>query len=235
MTIDIKPIETWPGKMREPSERQISRFTSTWSQTKKLLEREAAMIGVRSGIVVQVGIDPSDFRLDGELRAKASFEHPGVVVSLGQSKHGLMSMPCDAYRDNHYSGYLLGWQANVRAVALTLSSLRDISRYGVGTGSEQYTGWTALPPGRPMPAPADAWTPETAAKFLMTSAGVTTGWTQAASGVEETVVLFYRAAMKKAHPDATGEEGDGALIARIQSARDFLLRFPHHNPTTRRT
>jgi hypothetical protein len=53
------------------------------------------------------------------------------------TKHGRMSMPCDSYTD---------WEANLRAIALTLECLRTVERYGVTSNrQEQYTGWLKLP------------------------------------------------------------------------------------------
>jgi len=46
-------------------------------------------------------------------------------------------MPCDSFRD---------WEANLRAIALSLEHLRAVDRYGVTTEEEeQYTGWLRLP------------------------------------------------------------------------------------------
>jgi hypothetical protein len=51
----------------------------------------------------------------------------------------------DAYTQK-FAGDLPGWQANVRAVTLTLEALRSIDRWGVSRRGQQYTGFLALPP-----------------------------------------------------------------------------------------
>jgi len=46
-------------------------------------------------------------------------------------------MPCDSFKD---------WEANLRAIALSLERLRAADRYGVTTEEkEQYIGWLRLP------------------------------------------------------------------------------------------
>ena len=48
-----------------------------------------------------------------------------------------MSYPCDKYSN---------WQANLRAIALSLEALRAEDRYGVTRRAEQYKGWAKLLP-----------------------------------------------------------------------------------------
>ena len=68
-----------------------------------------------------------------------------MIVNL-DTRHGPMRYPSGRFYAQ-WSGDMPGWQANVRAVALTLESLRAVDRYGVSQHGEQYRGWQALPAG----------------------------------------------------------------------------------------
>lgn len=77
----------------------------------------------------------ADIRNDGWPKSKARPSQPGIVLSF-DTKRGRISMPCDTFTD---------WEANLRAIALTLENLRAVERYGVTTDrQEQYTGWLKL-------------------------------------------------------------------------------------------
>ena len=139
------PIREWPGQLTPAAARKRSPFTTAipgrtfarqsvpLSQTLALLERELRMIGGRD-VELLVAITPDQFRLDGQPRAQAKAEHPGVILSL-QSRHGRLSYPCDRFTT---------WQDNLRAVALALEALRKVDRYGVTAHGEQYRGFLAL-------------------------------------------------------------------------------------------
>jgi hypothetical protein len=104
-------------------------------------------------------------------------------VSL-DSRHGSLTYATDAYD---------GWQANVRAIALSMQALRAVDRYGVSTKGEQYRGWSAIDSG------GDA--ARRAAQDLIASYG----------GLAE--------ALKATHPDRGGS--NDAFIA-VQEARRVL-------------
>lgn len=130
----LRPIVTWPGALTQ--ERSGSPFYSYWTSTQELLDRELDMLRARN-VVLQMAVTELDFRVDGQIRANARPEHPGVILAF-DSKHGPLRYACDRFND---------WQDNVRAIALALEALRKVERYGVGRGSEQYAGWKALTDG----------------------------------------------------------------------------------------
>jgi hypothetical protein len=133
----VRPISdrTW----LRPERRTRSRFTATWRDTLTLLSREVDAL-------------KNHIRQDGMLRSDARPSDPAVVVAF-ESKHGPL-----LYRSDSFNAPAWGardvpvWQANVRAVALTLESLRAVDRYGATETGQQYTGFKALPAGRAMPA-----------------------------------------------------------------------------------
>src|SRR5215831_4271915 len=79
---------------------------------------------------------PRDIRNDGWPKSSARPTQPGVILSF-TTKQGRIVMPCDSFKD---------WEANLRAIALSLERLRAADRYGVTTEEkEQYIGWLRLP------------------------------------------------------------------------------------------
>jgi hypothetical protein len=143
---EFRPIESWPGERTPGYQRKSTgRFRASYQSTLDLLETELAHLGA-SRIVIETGHRPQDIRLDGWPRANAADPgFPGVVVSF-ESKHGPLRYFTDVF-DRDWSGDPPGWQANLRAIALGLEALRKVERYGIGKRGEQYTGWSALPPG----------------------------------------------------------------------------------------
>jgi hypothetical protein len=132
---EIRPLGPWVDAVTA-DRKGAGRFRAQWSDMLDLLRYEAEMLGA-SLLVLQVQADPDDIRRDGMLRARARVGFPGVKVSL-DSRHGPLTYATDAY--DH-------WQANVRAVALSMQALRAVDRYGVSTRGEQYRGWAAIESG----------------------------------------------------------------------------------------
>lgn len=133
MIWNTRPITVWPGKLAVPYTRQRARFNTRWSETLMLLDRELRHLGARD-LVFFMAYRPGDIRLDGQPRATARPDHPGVIVAF-QSRYGPLQYATDTYLD---------WQDNVRAIALGLEALRKVDRYGISKRGEQYTGYRAL-------------------------------------------------------------------------------------------
>lgn len=223
MRLVHRPIEVWPGEPTPAHKRQRSPFTtrdtsSEWSWRRKdvplsdtleLLDRELRALGVRDEAVLQVAVRERDLRLDGQLRADARPEHPGIILNF-KSRHGELSYACDTFTT---------WQANLRAIAKGLEALRLVDRYGIGQG-RQYTGYRAIGAGTPMPAAA--MTVEDAARFLIEHGE----WGDVSATVDEILdagsdvrAAYFREAAKKLHPDAGGNP---ELFKRLVEARDLL-------------
>jgi hypothetical protein len=170
---DFGPIELWPGVLTP--NRRYAPFRTQWRSTVHLLARELDML-VAKRVVIQVAIEPRDFRLDGMPRANARQIHPGVIVSF-DSKWGPLEYATDEFTD---------WQDNIRAIALSMEALRKVDRYGVSKRGEQYRGWKQLPTGT-MPDLADTITSKAQAKAFLTEHG------------------GFREAVKTFHPDNGGD------------------------------
>lgn len=199
MDWNTRPIERWPKE--QTKNRRHSQFNSTYGQTLRLLDQELRHLRAKN-IVLEVALTEKDFRVtDGKPRAKAKYQHPGVILSF-DGKNGPMKIPCDTYIDA---------EDNLRAIALSLEALRKVDRYGVSTHGEQYRGWKALPGAVEMPA---SMTVEEAARFLYDAAG---------GDDRLDIEVAYRVAAKCLHPD---HGGDRAQWDKLQDAIGIMRK--HH-------
>lgn len=213
----FETMDEWPRHMRlRPAhERLQSPFTSTWSNTTILLDRELSFHVIGEYAIVQLAT--RDLRESGTgPLARAVLDHPGVTISFRSTFDGPLALSTDLYRS---------WQDNVRAIALGLEAMRKIERYGIGNGREQFAGFRALgggEPVEPIPEP-EAWSPQYAAHVLVAHAG----WK-----AEEADILLrsvsmttqaYRAASKRQHPDRVG--GDPGAFMKAKRARDVLVAY----------
>jgi hypothetical protein len=182
-----------------------------WNETLILLGDEVEALGCEGAVVVQIDVQALGLRVDGMLRTRARVgDFPGVVVSF-ESRHGPLRYATDAY-EARWSGSLPGWQANVRAIALSLAALRAVDRYGVTKRGEQYTGWSALPAAR---AQGSEWftTEDEALNWIAKSA--------AELSVDPNLDAdrLYKALAKRMHPD---KGGDPELWDRLDAAAKLL-------------
>lgn len=135
--VTVRPLTTWPGeRIVQP---RSSPFRAPLSETAGLLDRELGMLGA-TWVVMELAITEADLRLDGMVRANAIPNHPGVVLSMGDTLHGPLRYATAEFRT---------WQDNLRAIALALEALRKVDRYGVSKRGEQYRGWRQLTAGGP--------------------------------------------------------------------------------------
>lgn len=117
---------------------RASPFSSPWTKTIRLLERELRLHGAEQ-VVLEIDFRERDLRLDGFPRADRRAQSPGVVLSF--TAVGVPGSPKLRYEVATFDD----WRDNLRAVALGLEALRAVDRYGVTKRGEQYAGWVALP------------------------------------------------------------------------------------------
>ena len=199
MRYEFRPLGPWTGPSTPPGARKRSAFKAGYRHTLDLLFGEAIVLGGQH-LILQVDLAERDIRNDGLPRAGARYgAHPGVVVSF-ESRHGPLRYATDAYT---------GWQANLRAIALSLQALRAVDRYGVSKRGEQYTGWRALPAGNGSCfATADEAERWMARRSRELDLPVATNLPQA-----------YRQLARRMHPDAGGDPADWD---RLDAARQLL-------------
>jgi hypothetical protein len=205
----IEPLGPWHRPVTSPR-RSSGVFRAGWDATLRLLIDEAVHLGIKGAIALRVDVQDGDVRRDGMLRARATVGFPGVVVSF-QSKHGPVSFATDAY-EQVYAGDLPGWQANVRAVALSLQALRAVDRYGVTRSGEQYVGWKAISNGDAMSVPE-------ARQFLLRVARDSGTTVELVDG-DWPWPKVWRLARGQAHPDRNN--GERAVWDRVGQAAAVL-------------
>lgn len=196
MRYEIRPLVAWTDPEAKPR-RSSSRFRANWQDTLEFLTAEIEKVGGKPPVVIQVDVQEADIRRDGMLRATARVGHPGVVVSF-ESDYGPLRYATDAY-EKDWSHGMPGWQANLRAIALTLEALRAIDRWGVSKRGEQYTGWKALPAAGGATFPSA----DEAERWMRTYADE-----HRIDGDLASLSTLYRSMAKRMHPDAGGSAGD---------------------------
>lgn len=185
----VRPIDRWPGP--ETLNRTRSQFRTPLGKTLRLLGAELRHLQAKD-IVLELDFREKDLRLDGLPRADARMLSPRVQIAFG-SKYGPLKYATDTFRD---------WDDNLRAIALSMESLRAVDRYGVSKRGEQYAGWRALPFKSHEPAD-DILDAAQAQAFLDQWGG------------------SFREAVKRLHPD-TGSERNLELYRAAVRARDVL-------------
>jgi hypothetical protein len=175
------------------------------------LERELKLLEA-TDIVVESGHDRSQIRNDGWPRSATSPAFSDIRLFF-KCKHGTLRYECRIFAT---------WEANLRAIGLWLQRQRlAIEEWGIGTGGEAYRGFAALPAGASSILAEEFANVEAAARFIL---GVE-GFTNPSRDEVEAVCIdpdgSWKAAAKKAHPDAGGSN---ELMAKVNRARDFIER-----------
>ena len=137
--ISAHPLH-WPtGQQRvAPSRRSLARFKVSLAEARRDLLSELTLLGARD-VVISSNLE---LRRDGLPYADSREpEDPGIAVYFSR-KVGSNSRPfviaCDSYTMAAH---------NLRAVGVTVESLRAIARHGASSMLEQaFTGFAALPP-----------------------------------------------------------------------------------------
>jgi len=224
--IVFRPLVAWTDPVT--AEPRNHNFTASWTDTMWKLCNEVDYLNGAGGryatdvdVVLQVDAAEGNMRRDGGIRADAKVASPGVVVSF-ESKHGPLRYACDTYRQTYWRK-MPGWQANVRAIVLTLKALRDVDRYGAASRGEQYTGWAQIGAGTPMPPAGRTMTVEDAARYVHSVIGheyPTTTWSDLITEPQLARDLC-RSALARNHPD---HGGDPEIFTAINAARDVLTK-----------
>ena len=197
------PIDHWPEKPTK--HRKDSPFYATYNQTLAELEDELRRLRATK-ILVQSFYTSSQLLNDGWPRSGESPRQPGVVLSF-QTPNGPLSFPCDRY--SHF-------QANLRAIGLSLVALRAIDRYGVTRRAEQYQGWKQIAP----PSDRPFGSKEDAAVFLESQAYGSRLETQKLILDANCRAKAYKTAAARVHPDAPN--GSHELFVHPRAAMDLL-------------
>ena len=196
MILTHRPLQMPWGHPVTEARRSRYIFKAPWSATLDLLDRELWHLDA-TAVVLQVDVTDADLRLDGQLRAHARPDFPGVRLIV-DAPRGTLSWQTDVCEF---------WQHNVRSIALGLEVLRAVDRYGITTAGEQYKGWLQLEAGDG-PNSMDA------------AAEVIWRWSGIAPNGSLPDSMIYRAARANAHPDRQG--GDRGPWDAVQAAGKLL-------------
>lgn len=209
------PPDWKPAHANRPS----SPFRAAYSDTLDVLDREIRALGGTDAFLQVVASD-RDLRLDGQLRADARVEHPGVILTLETKKRGTLVFSTDRYQAAAWRRERqAGWQANLRAIALGLEALRTVERYGIAETGQQYAGYRELGSGTALgPATVvETITVDEAARLLAEHAfDEPDAWQDVLARGPDAA---YRIAAKRHHPDAGG---DPDVFRRLTLARNLL-------------
>lgn len=209
MDFRFRPLLVWPYPVTR--DRFSVPFKAPYPKTIELLAREIEALD-GSGAIIAAGWREVDIRQDGIPRSNAPLPaHPGVELSF-DSRFGRLVYATDRY-EARWSSDMPGWQANLRAIALSLVALRAVDRYGVSNRGQQYAGWKALP-GIVLGA-GDPQTADEAFEVLREAAGLSP-----ADADLHDVRQLYRLAVKRTHPDIEG--GDAERFRRVEVAYRLL-------------
>lgn len=190
----FKPLSEWPGE-RTKHRRRLG-FSADYGRTTREMLHEVKALGGSEPIIEAECADEDINLRTGMLKSTAKLRGPGIIISF-DSKFGPLRYPCDTSPD---------WRENLRAIVNYLKNQRINARYGVGRIEQIYRGYKALPEAGIVAA---EWaTVESARSWLMNFAGC--------SGTDTDI---YRAAARRAHPDAGGSN---ELMAKVNRARDFI-------------
>lgn len=210
MVYTVRPVTDFTIFTTPDDRTKSVQFKAPWSQTLKDLERELDYLSAED-VVFELAVQPDAVRRDGMLYANAKVNHRGVRVSF-DSKHGHLSYTCDTYEAVYY-GQMPDWQANVRAIVLTLESLRAVDRYGATKG-EQYAGFKELPAGSGA-TPLGGMTSSEALTILRENSGI-----PALHNTPDLLAKAYKRARASAHPDR--HAGDRARWDQVELAGKVL-------------
>lgn len=200
MQLTIRPLEKWPRQ--ETVSHRGDPYKASYERTLRDLEHEASMLGVTDGVLIQLDVIESQISIHGALKNGASPRTPKVKVSMEAGTKGTVFFCCDCFTD---------WRANLRAIVKGMNHLRMVEQTGIVSAGEQYTGFRALPPGIPMPAPKMTLE-KAAATVIVLAEGVIDGGAlrmkveMILTGAEGQMRFdhYYRTAAKRHHQDKGG-------------------------------
>jgi hypothetical protein len=227
MDITFETLDRWPyggkGDKRAP-------FKASYPKTVDLLKDELRRVDARRA-ALQTGHYGDDIRMDGLPRVNAKTPRfPGVSLSFEKwipngtfneqkqplGTYELLEFPCATFND---------WEDNLRAIALTLRSIRETKKYGVGRvdRDQHYEGFKHRRVEARTGTDNNAkLTPDAAAAVIAACAeGGWTAETLLKSGTE--LESAYRQAARNTHPDFGGTAHS---MAKVNEAVTVLRK--HH-------
>lgn len=211
MILTFRAVMTQPKEWKPAWQpRPTPPWGATYNRTLEDLDRELSHLGGRDPFL-QLMLEPKDLRLDGQVRAGAIPDHPGVILTFDTKTLGSMTYSTDRF---------VHWHYNLRAITLTLDRLRAIERYGAVAASQQYAGFRELGSGIPL-GERVVETMTAAEAALVLTDGIWQGG-RTPDDVKPMVEFLYREQAKRVHPDNGGtDEG----FRRLTMARNLIANL----------
>ena len=206
-----RKLAAWP--QRDTTERKSKyQFKATYADTLKALEYELDRIEA-TDVILEGLLTSTKMRRDGWPLTDTAFTHPGMRLSWQSNLVGPGELMTDEYET---------WQANLRAIALTMEALRAVGRWGTMKRRQQYKG--LLPSSSPAPNTGTFMSYQQAASYISEMAG-------GGAGMEASVILasslslraVYRLAARNLHPDK--QSGDHEKFVRLETARQMVEEY----------
>ena len=195
-------LSDFPNPRHQSSRLLRCPFKSSYTRTLDMLEYELDKLAA-SDIEIHAGYRLDQLRNDGWPRGSATKpEHPVVILKFRDAEGRQLSFPCDRFAV---------FEVNLHAIGYTLKALRDVERYGVGKGNEQYGGYLQI-------AAPKAMTVDEAAAWLAERTELNSP--NLIIKQESEYRAAYRAAASRVHPDHHG--GDSEQWHRLQEVRRIL-------------
>lgn len=143
----IEPLGAWSAA--DDGKPRASTYSTTGAASLAALAYEAGRLGAAI-VDVELDVDADAIRTDGTaLKANRAAPRTGRVRATLRWPDGRAPL---VYRTSGVaSPHCAPWECSLRAIVMTLESLRAVDRYGVLSAGEQYHGSRALPPGTAMP------------------------------------------------------------------------------------
>lgn len=205
ITFSFRPLDKFPRPLK--TSRTWGPFKTTPQQAQRLVLWECEKMGA-THVYLLAACTQKDINTFGEIRHDARMAHPGVVVHCEMPKgKPPRRFACDKFTR---------WESNMKAIAITLERLRLSGIYGVMESDEQYTGFSALPPGG---IPTAEWSSvEEAARWLIAQYGKPCSVGNLL-GDPEIFRDVYRAVAEIAHPDKGGRV---EVMSKVNRCKDFI-------------
>ena len=205
-----EPLDDWiPATAERPS----SQFSSTYRDTLVVLRDELGRLGTREAFLRLVA-DAGQIRQDGQLRANARVDHPGVSLTIVTDENGTLVYSTDVFGPRWGLSASECWIDNLRAITLGLHDLRRLDRYGIAKRGQQYAGFREIGSGHAMPAASVPMNERRARDVL--------GLESSEPVDRELLRRLKRDAAKHYHPDTAGEFADPAKLQQIVEAADYM-------------
>ena len=204
------PLDDWePASVKRPG----SGFSSTYRETLNQLRGELGRLGTTEAFV-RVVTEGGQIRRDGQLRASARVDHPGVSLTIVTRENGTLVYSTDVFGPRWGLPLADCWTDNLRAITLGLHDLRRLDRYGIAKRGQQYAGFREIGSGHAMPAAPVPMNERRARDVLGLESGEPID--------RELLRRLKRDSAKHYHPDTAGEFADPAKLQQIVEAADYM-------------